>query len=196
MKRYSTTSSKIFLTTALFMLLAACGTTQPTKFYTLNPMDTSSVKTIDSRNIVIGVDAVNIAGYIERPQIVTIGEGSELNMSEFNRWAEALSYSIQRVVAENVSAYMKNGMAKPLTQRRNSYDYVISIEINKFDGKFNDKAQLDAWWIITDKNGNTKAREYTKLEAPLGSTYNDLVEKQSELLSDLSTKIAKKMSKI
>jgi uncharacterized lipoprotein YmbA len=67
----------------------------------------------------------------------------------------------------------------------------VAIEVNKFDGKFGDKARLDAWWTITVKdNKGAIIREHTSLETPVGNDYNDLVKKLDELLDKLSIKIA------
>ena len=181
------------LSSVLFIL--SCAATPPTKFYTLAGT-ADSVKPIDSRKILIGIDVVFVAGYIERPQIITYRDNTQVEMSEFNRWAEALTYSVQRVVAENVSNYFKNGMAKPATTGRSGYTYIVQIELNKLDGRFGDMAQLDAWWTITGQDRQMLAREHTYLKTPVGDSYNDLVEKQSWLIGELSSKIAHRISKL
>lgn len=187
---------KTTLALALFAFLAACGTSKPTTFYQLSSTPDKSAKITDTRNIFVGVDTVSVAGYLERPQIVTLKNDTELDMSEYNRWAEPLSHSIQRVVAENISKHLKNGMAKPLSIKQQTYDYIVMIELNKFDGKFGDKAKLDAWWTISGKDSKAPLiREHTSLEAPLGNDYQGLVEKQNQLLDQLSTEIVKKLKK-
>lgn len=187
---------KKLLACCLFLsLLTACGTSQPTKFYTLSSVKDTNVKKISNKKITIGVDTVSVAGYLERPQIVTSAEGSEINMSEYNRWAEPLSYSVQRVVAENISSYLKNGMAKPLTFNRSSYDYIVNIELNKFDGKLGETVEIDAWWSI-NKGQTLVAREQSSFSIPVDNNYNDLVEKQSILLEQLSENIAQRIAKL
>ncbi len=180
---------------AICLFLTSCGTSAPTKFYQLQS-GTEQVKPIDSRKIIVGVDTADVAGYIERPQIVTLSDNSELYMSEYNRWAEPLSDSVQRVVAENLSKYLKNGMAKPVSTKSEAYDYIVTIELNKLDGELGKTAQLDAWWTIGRKNLKNPVRERTTLTSPVGKEYNDLVEVQSKLISELSKQIAVKISKM
>lgn len=185
----------LFLISGFCFLISAC-TSSPTQFYQLSSIDYDN-KIIDTRKIMIGVDTIDIAGYIERPQIVTIKDGTELNVSEFHRWAEPLSHSIQRVMAENISNHLKNGMAKPLGIKSQTYDYIVLVELNKFDGKFGDKAQLDAWWSISRPNKpNSVVREHTSIKLPIGNSYNDLVMQQNKLLSQLSTDIVKKINRM
>ena len=186
-------SKTICLLFLVFGLLS-CGTSPETRFYTLSA-EPANIKSIDSRKILIGVDSVTVAGYVERPQIVTTKEDTEISMSEYNRWAEPLAYSMQRAVAQNLSKYFKNGMAKPLSSDRGSYDYIVRIELNKFDGRFGGTAQLDAWWTVLNKDNKVVAREHSALSAPLGHDYNDLVSRQNDLLAALSGQIARKISK-
>ncbi len=183
------------LFTVCLILVVACGVTPESKFYTLEAI-ANETEIVDNRKITIGIDTVAVAGYVERPQIVTTKDNSELDMSEFNRWAEPLSDSVQRVLAENMSNYMKNGMAKPMNSIRRDYNYTVVVELNKFDGRFNDRAKLDAWWTVYGKEGNILTRQHTVIDTPLGDSYGDFVNKQNQLLNQLSLEIIKKIKTI
>lgn len=182
---------------ACLLLLSACGTSKPTKFYYLDSVKEANIKALNSKKLMIGVDTVSVAGYIERPQIVTLSGDTEMVMSEYNRWAEPLAHSVQRVIADNLSLYLKNAKAKAIGLKSQDYDYVVLVELNKFDGRFGEKAQLDAWWSITGKDRSFKViREHTYLEAPVGTGYDDLVQTENDLLSQLSAQIAARLSKL
>lgn len=180
----------------LFLLLTACVSNKPSNFYTLTAIQDETVKIKDSRKLSIGIDYVSVPGYVTRPQIVTIHGENELNLSEFNRWAEPVSNSIQRVIASDMSQLLKNSIVRPAKANISSFNYIVYVEVNKFDGKFNENVVLDAWWTVVDKDGTVVANEYSKFEKPLGSTYEDLVQKQSELINMLAVQIAQKISKL
>ncbi len=188
----------IYLTTVLF-LLSSCfsGRTKPSNFYKIASIENEDIK-IRSRNYsVIGIELVSVPGYLDRPEIVTIrGNNTELDISDFNRWAEPLSSSIQRTIANNLSMYLKNSTIRPMNLYRKTFDYTVAIYIIRFEGKFNDKVYLDSWYSIYNRNGINIANERVKFDTELGDSYDDLVEQQSLLISKLSEEIAKKLARL
>jgi len=51
----------------------------------------------------VAVAAVSVPEIVDRPQIVTLGPGSEVRLSEQHRWAEPLKLAIGRLVADHLS---------------------------------------------------------------------------------------------
>lgn len=182
----------------LVLLVSACASTPPTKFYNLVPYKVENAKINDSRRYVLGIEYVSVPSYLDRAQIVTISAESntELELNEFNRWAEPLSNSMQRVVADDMYFYLKNANVRTAGANRKLFDYVISVELSKFDAKMHDKAYLDAVWTIYDNKGNALVTDKTKLEEFVNGDYNDLVLKQSILVGKLSYDIAKRISRL
>ncbi|MCB1821939.1 MAG: membrane integrity-associated transporter subunit PqiC, partial [Candidatus Competibacteraceae bacterium] len=76
----------------LFML-AGCGSTPPTAFYTLSPLSASlpTAQTSASRSdVTIGVGPVTVPEFLDRPQIVTRTTANRLDVDEFHRWGGSL----------------------------------------------------------------------------------------------------------
>jgi len=48
------------------------------------------------------VTVARIPEYLNRSQSLTRGAGAEMQVDEFNRWAEPLSLSLHRIVSTNV----------------------------------------------------------------------------------------------
>lgn len=181
------------------ILLSSCfgGRTNPSNFYNLVTSDDGETRIKTKENFVIGIELVSVPGYLDRPEIVTRKAGNtELDISEYNRWAEPLSTSLQRVISNNMSTYMPNSTVRPITIFRKYFDYTIVVYINGFEGRFNDKVYLNAWYFIADKNGNNLLSERIVLDIPVGNTYDDLVEKQSVLIGNLSEELAKRIGKV
>lgn len=188
---------KIYLILVLF-LLSSCfgGRTQPSSFYILRPMPEEGVK-YDGNNMFVGIDLIYISSYLDRKEMITIGNNStEITMSEFNRWAEPLSNSIQRNIVLNMTSYMKNALIRPINAFNKEFDYIVLVYINRLDGEFNKKAYLDAFYSIVNKKGDVITSNKLYLENNLGSTYDDLAVQESKLISQLSKEISKKLSKI
>ena len=77
-----------------------------------------------------------------------------------------------------------------------NFDYIVLVYINRFDGSFNDKVYLDAFYSIVDKKGKIVASDKVLLTNNLGDTYDDLAIQESGLISKLSQILAKKISQI
>ncbi len=187
----------IFIIFAL-SLLSGCfgGRTGPSTFYTLVPIN-NDIKIKTRGNMVAIVELVSVPGYLDRPEITTIkNTNTELTISEYNRWAEPLPSAIQRVITENMSNYMTKAVVRPLNLFRKRYDYSILIYINRFEGKFNDKVYLDAWYSIVNRNGTNIVNKRVNFNTEVGDNYTDLVEKMSLLLSNLSESISNELSKL
>ena len=180
----------------IFLFLTACASSKPSNFYTIVPA-TDIQKINSNRRLFIGVDTVSVANYLNRPQIVTKKDSNvEVKISEIDRWPEPLSNLLQRTIAENLSNSLNNVLVKPINSNRKGFDYVIFIELNKLDAKFNDKAYIDLWWFIVDKSGKVVVMKNFKSDIEIGDNYIDLVEKESKLIERLSIEIAKQISKL
>jgi hypothetical protein len=93
------------------MLLAACatGTSAPSRFYVLAPLEAPEAEpqlAPGERCLAIGIGPVEIPAYLDRPQIVTRLSNNELNLAEFDKWAEPLRDNLIRVLAENISSLL------------------------------------------------------------------------------------------
>lgn len=186
---------KIFYS-IIVLLLTSCigGISIPSNFYNLVPIDNNNIKITNKKNVVINIESVVIPAYLDKSQIITInGEDTEINVSENNRWAEPLTDSIQRVLSEDMRSYMPNAIIKYEAMKNGNSDYYVYIVINKFEGRFNDKLILNAWWSITDRNGNTVITKNSHFETNIENNYNNLVKKYSELVNRLAIEISNKI---
>lgn len=187
---------KLFALLAVFALTGCIGSTQPSRFYSLRALDTAP-QTYKSAKLFVGIEAVKMPVYLDKPQIVTRNANQvELSISELNRWAEPLSDSMQSILAIDLGRYLPNAVVKPSSFRKEGFDYIIWVEVNKFEGSWNKKVTLDAWWSVIDKNNNIIFRSRAILSRPLQTSYDDLVIQESDLLNELAAEIAAKLAKL
>ena len=187
---------KITLSVLIF-LLSGCffGNTTQSRFYQLQVADTN-VKAVSNRRMDIGVEEAFVPKYLDRPQIVTAEAGTaELKVSEFNRWAEPLSSSFSRVLADDISLYLPKSVVKFKTLSSESFVYTVTVEINNWSAVLGKKMETDVWWTVY-KNGNVVYRQRSKQSADLEPDFEALAEVQSKLINELALQIAQKLAKL
>jgi uncharacterized lipoprotein YmbA len=140
----------------------------------------------------IGVGPVEIAAYIDRPQIVTrIGE-NELNVAEFNRWASPIRGEVTRVLAENLAVLLSTDSVLTYPWRQSAdVKFQVMVDIEHFDGKSGDGVFLQAQWGVFGADGEVLlVRKSTYTEQVNSKDYSSYVDALSLSLDGLSRDIA------
>ena len=191
----------ILIFCGILLLVSACspfgsGTTQPSKYFVLNSLyshETTPQPVADLSDIGILVGPVKIAMYLDRTDVIIRNSQNQVEIADFSSWAGPLPENFSRVLAENLSLWLNTkkvgifpGAKLPI------YDYNVSMNVTRFDGRPGDSAQLRARWVILGKKRKTVLfKEHTVLNRP---TQNDsieaLVAAQSHLVADFSREIA------
>jgi uncharacterized lipoprotein YmbA len=188
--------SQLFLL-SIMLLLNGCGTTPPSKFYTLEAMsgsETTQTTTEKRSNLHIGIGPVQFAEYLQRSQIVTRTNSAEVSLAESHRWAEPLNNNFSRILAENLSILIGTDKISLHPSRNwSDIDYQVVINVWQFDASKQGKVTLVANWSIRGKGGSElltmkKSTFSTNLENT--TSYTDIVRAQSKTVEMLSSEIA------
>jgi len=182
----------------LLMISVGCitGTTAPSRFYVLSAMPSSGDQTqvfSKERCISIGIGPVEVAQYLDRPQIVTRLSPNELRLGEFDKWAEPLKDNVTRVLAENLSALLCTDPISVFPWRGSTLvDYRVEVELLLLDGNLDENAMLVARWVIVDEDKKSVflCRKSSFSKPTGGQGYEALVSAQSRALAALSKEIA------
>lgn len=195
-------SAQVILVGGLALVSAgACSLkseTAPSRFYMLRslPTDASSPATQDAGGPVLVLGPVRIAAYLDRPQIMTKGSGSEVKLSEFERWAEPLKDNVKAVLASNLSVLVP-------TERISFYparlppdvDLRIAVEVLRFDGSLGGEAVLEARWSLFGSDAEepilTKRSRFE--QATGGPGYEAFVEALNRTVEALSREVAQEV---
>lgn len=184
----------VLLTAIIFLaiVLSACSTSPTPNFYILEQEANLQLSGIE-QGLVIGLEPVNIAPYLDRPHIVTRTGNHKLELSEFNRWVESLKDSVSRVVAVNLSNSLKTNRVYLLPRHNKTphLDYQITIDIVRFDGQLGGNARLTARWSLYDKQGNLLIAKVSIITEPTsGEGYEYLVAAENRALKKLTLEIS------
>jgi uncharacterized lipoprotein YmbA len=187
----------------LLMVIAGCaGITAPSRFYVLSSLPGSGDRAPVSANeniIAIGIGPVEVAQYLDRPQIVTRVSPNELKIAEFDKWAEPLKDSFSRVLAENISSLLRKAPVAVLPWRGSKpIDYRVEVEVIVLDGSLGGNASLVARWAIfgEDDRKMILSRKSSFSEPVNGQNYEAFVSAQSRAVAGLSYEIAEAIKKI
>ena len=186
---------------ALFMHLAGCASSAPTRFYVLSPLTSSKAESQalkDEGCIVIGIGPVELPAYLDRPQIVTRVSENELNLAEFDKWAEPLKDNFSRVLVENLSILLYADAISIFPWKGPTpINYKVEVTVVRMDGNVGGNASLVARWAIFRENDRKmllmRQSSFSRLLS--SESYKALVSAQSRAIADLSHEIAEAIKK-
>jgi len=192
---------------AVTLVVGACspfgsGTSQSSRNYVLSSLyseETRPQPVADLSEIGILVGPIRMAMYLDRSDVVIRNSQNEVEIADFSSWAGPLPENFSRVLAENLSLLLntKKVAIFPGTKLL-FYDYNVSMNLTRFDGRPGDKSHLRARWVILDKKRKHMLfQEHTILSQPSeNDSIEALVASQSRLVVDFSREIAEAIKDI
>ena len=184
-----------FLAGLMLLTLAGCGTSEQTRLYTLSghPFTAGSIQPASTSALAIGIGPVTLPLYLDRPQIVRRTSPNRLEIAEFDRWAEPLSNTVPRILAENIGLLLLSEKVYVLPRRRRlPLDLTVEVDISSFEPMSDGTAVLAASWHIFAQsdapvgNGSTEIR----IEGASPENFETRVKLLSDALGQLSGSIA------
>jgi uncharacterized lipoprotein YmbA len=175
-------------------LLAACGSSPPTRYYQLEER-ISQTDSSPSSMLSVRLGPLYIARYLQQPNIVTRQDDYQVEVAEFDRWVEPLEQSISRILATNLSDALSSNWVHEFGVGNDAielFDYQVLITITRFDVDANNTATLKAQWnLVTPRPRVTLLAKRTVLTQQVSSSsYSSQVAALSDLISELAKEIA------
>jgi hypothetical protein len=181
---------------ALLIWMSGCaGSSTPARFYVLTPRPEAAVAPAAAEaacSAALGVGPVRLPGLLDRPQIVTRRGADEIDRAEFDRWAEPLTDTVPRVLAENLAALWRTDCVAIFPwDPAQAVQYQLVVNVMRFDGALGGDVVLDARWRILATDGKELAINRSVLTQPTGRAgYPAVVAAMSSALAALSREIA------
>lgn len=181
----------------IVIFLSGCASSPPSRFYLLDGQTSSAevwTKKIDRK---FAVGPVTVAGYLSRPQMVTRLTETQVELSEFNRWAEPLKSNIQQVLIDNLASHFPHSrFYKYPTQRGTVVNYRVAVNVSRFDTTKNGVSVLQATVSIFSGSDKVASRHFsTRLTSLVNGkfSYAAAVIAMNANLAKLSQFIAKQL---
>ncbi|HEX9024568.1 MAG TPA: PqiC family protein [Geobacteraceae bacterium] len=179
----------------LAALLCACGSTAPSRFYTLGSMDgidSSGKAPVMPGGMTVGVGPLDIPDYLERPQIVTRSGDNGLEVAQYDRWAGSLKQDIMRVLIRDLSAYLPSGAMVLSWKRGIPVNYRVAVEVTGLDVIPGSSVLLRGQWAIFGSEPKNplvlRSRSFT--EPLTGNDMNTTVAGMGKAVGQLGQAIA------
>jgi uncharacterized lipoprotein YmbA len=187
--------SKITFVAAVALLLGACGSSPPVRYYSLEQIDVvAKPDAADSK--IVGLGPFRVPNYLRRAQIVTRGSGADVNINDFARWAEPLDQAVHGIVANNVDGLLADiiVVAYPYITTVD-LDYVVVGRIDRFDvGADGDAVMIVQWGLVDASRDETQIAPQRHRYTARASNPDDpgsIATAMSDILTQLSHDIAK-----
>jgi hypothetical protein len=173
-------------------LAAGCGTSPPSRFYTLAATATATATSTPS-TLVIAVGPVTVPSIVDRPEFVVSTGPNEVRLDDFNRWAAPVQDGLSRAIAENLVAILGTPRVVRFPQTLSAEpDYRVAVEVRTFDSTPGTSAVLDAVWTVRRmKDGKTQTGRTSARETVTESGFDALAAAHSRAAARLSQDIAR-----
>ena len=184
--------SRSILVAFVVLTLTACGTSPPARYYALSEPAATSVAKTGSAVVVFG--PFNVASYLQRPQIVVRDANHELQLGEFDRWAESPQVALVPWLARDVDRQLPNAVvvAFPSIGHADA-PYRVRGTISQWDTDASGAAVLVVQWeCVTDKEAvlvPLRTSRYTA-QATKAGNYGDIVRAMNQTLADFAAEVA------
>ncbi len=179
----------------MVLLFAACSSTPPVKYYTLNTlpeMQQNVSENASSDQMAVGLGPMEFPKYLNRPQILIRKSPNRVEVSEFNRWASPLQEDFLRVLAKNISTLLPmSRVAVYPWKDQFSPTHRIKLNVDQFDGQFGKHVILDVTWSVAkQKDENDPLVKNSLIKEPVSTEdYEAIVSAKSRAIAALSQEI-------
>jgi hypothetical protein len=189
---------KRFVPTAVLsiaIVLQACHSSPPTRFFSLTPTDGQKVTT-GGIGGAVHVAAVHISESLDQQEIVRESETGRVVVSNRNRWAAPLDEMLREVFTRDLARRLPPGSVvlpdepSPAGTRR------IVLDVLRFAGDTTGKVGLTGGWSILPAGSDVPLlRQQVHLSDTTDSSdYANQVAAMSRLLGQLADQIARELS--
>ncbi|HTQ25048.1 MAG TPA: PqiC family protein [Candidatus Binataceae bacterium] len=186
-------TSRIAHLTILTAFIAAaasgCGTTAPSRFYTLDSTAAPAGAASGADAVMVG--PVSVPAAVDRPQFVVQVAPNRVDVDEFNRWASPLGDAIARAVAGDLVKLLgtPNVAVAPLANFAPAYR--VTIDVQRFDSVPGQAALVEAVWTVRKTAGGETRSGRTVAQEPVkGEGFDALAAAHSRAIAKVSGDIA------
>lgn len=173
--------------------IAGCGTSPPTRFFTLDA--TRSATAHEVHGAPIEVNAVHIPPALDRQTIVRGEVDHQLTISSQDRWGADLGELVRRVLTQDLEARLPAGMVLPSDTPAPDNARGLVVEILTFQPR-GSEVILDAdWTLLEGAPARPALQRSVHLQEAAGSSTNEQASAMSRLLGRLADQIAAEIAR-
>lgn len=134
----------------------------------------------------IALGSIRVATYIEQPGLVLATGDGKVHAARNHRWAEPLTVSLRRFLAQEVAASLGTGVA---TDADPGVATRVDVAIDQLHGDGEGTALLVAYWTVESAGASTDF-QFAEHQALAVDGYDALAQAEATLLKKLAAAIA------
>ncbi|BBO74175.1 lipoprotein [Desulfosarcina widdelii] len=184
----------------LFMVFGCRSITPAVNHYVLNSMaagDGPPVTMEEPGPRIVAVGPVRLPSYVNRLQMVMRNGSSELEISEFHRWADYPDRLVQQVLEDNLQVLLPRDqvVGHPLPAGLKP-DVTVAVRFGELIGTAEKKMRLRAMWTLRSEGEPATERSWqTRISEPISGTgFMALAAAHSRVLEMLCREIAQALN--
>ncbi len=176
-------------------ILAGCGSSPPTRFYTLDAVKPESTVAGKAPAAAVKVDAVHIPALLDRRAIVRRQAGNQLDISSQDHWGASFDEMARGVLTQDLQSRMAPGVVIPPEAPAPQGARGLVVDILSFvpDGSGQVVLTCD-WALLEGAPAHTTLLRTVHLSQPAGDSASSQADAMSELLGKLADQIAATLS--
>jgi uncharacterized protein len=168
--------------------VAGCGTSAPTRFYTLDPTARSQGTPVHS-SVIVG--PVTVPASVDQPQFVVQVASNRVEVDEFNRWIAPLNDGVARAVAGDLAVTLDTPVVAATPLANFNPDYRVAIDVQRFESVRGQDALVEAVWTVRKTaSGETRSGRTLARETIQGDSFEAIAAAHSRALARVSDDIA------
>jgi uncharacterized protein len=181
---------------ATLLVLSGCGNSPATRFYTLASLQRDQgppMHEVGEPRAVIAVGPVELADYLDRPQIVRRNESTRIDLLEFDHWAGSLQSDLARVLVDDLAVLLAPAGYRVVPWEETALaDGRIHVAVTGLEATDQEMVRLNSLWTLFGKGrGEILAAGNEVIIEPVGSGGAEgIVEAMSRTVAELSRRIA------
>ncbi len=185
----------IALSAVYLLVLSACVSSPPVRYYSLSPIDTDYQQDPDDA-VMLGIGPLSIPDYLNRSQIVTRDVDAQMRVDDFSRWTEPLTDSMHRIISTDVDNLLHGVVVVRYPYDavvRSHLDYRLVGDVNRFDADSSGLVVLEIQWAIVDTEANLLVpvrRNRYQAQMVTSGDFGAMVAAMNDVLSQFSRDVA------
>ena len=175
-------------------LMLGCAATPPDRYYRLVAAgEAAPIALPAGPRPAVAVAAVSVPELVDRPQIVTLGPGSEVRLSEQHRWAEPLKLAIGRLVADRLSQALGGALVSAYpAEAAADTAYRVSLNVQRFDSELGVATDTTVLWTVRRlADGQQRSGRSALRMVPADASHDALAAAHAQALGRIADEIAR-----
>src|SRR5579871_3069158 len=204
------TARCVLLAALAALLLAACGHSPRTQFFTLGvvrasqradqyvdaPAQSVPAQDASAHYAPVQLRAVHIPEVLDRLELVSSLSGGRLQIDQFSQWGSPMEDMVRSVLSQDLAERLPAGMVIPAQAPAPPDSQGLVVDVQEFEPEADGRVVLDAAWTLLAKGPSRGLYQQRRFALAAGSSASEHVQAMSRLLGQLADAVAQSVRSV